>query len=149
MLSSFASAIAVTRVRRAGAARRHAPRRPGRYCAPIPCAANPPPLLVPRQNRPQLIAEAREGLVQRHAAPARIREDRLHPVINQRLHQNIGATVITSVARFVSAVAIFDSPSAVLQLDISICLLAITLSGPLEHLPSTFKNKAIMAKAQL
>ena len=48
-----------------------------------------PPLLVPRQDRPDPVAVARQRLVHRHARPAGIGEDDLDAVPHQRLDQNV------------------------------------------------------------
>ena len=50
-----------------------------------------PPLFVPWQDRPQFIGSHRERLVNRHAGPARIREDHVHPLANQGFDKNVGA----------------------------------------------------------
>ena len=47
-------------------------------------------LLVPRQDHADLVAEPRQGLVQRHARPAGIGENRVHAVVHQALHDDIG-----------------------------------------------------------
>ena len=52
----------------------------------------PAALLVPRQNHAELVAEAREGLVQGNARAARIGENRIHPVVHQRLHHDVRPT---------------------------------------------------------
>ena len=49
-----------------------------------------PPLLVPRQDRADPVAVARQRLVHRHARPAGIGEDDLDAVPHQRLDQNVG-----------------------------------------------------------
>ena len=46
-------------------------------------------LLVPRQDDAELVAEARQRLVQRDARPARIGENRVHPVVHQRLDDDV------------------------------------------------------------
>ena len=48
-------------------------------------------LFVARQNGPQAVADAGERLVDRHAGSAGISEDRVHAVIQQALHQNVGS----------------------------------------------------------
>ena len=48
------------------------------------------PLLVPRQDRPDPVAIARQRLVHRHARAARIGEDDLDTVPHQRLDQDVG-----------------------------------------------------------
>ena len=57
-------------------------------------------LLVPRQDHAHLVAEAGQGLVQRHARPARVGEDRVHPVVDQRLHDDVGPAGQLRAGRF-------------------------------------------------
>ncbi len=45
---------------------------------------------MPRQDGAQLLAEARQRLVQRHAGAAGIGENDFDAMIDQALHQNIG-----------------------------------------------------------
>ena len=47
-------------------------------------------LLVARQDRAQLVREAGERLVQRHAGAARVGEDRVDAVVHQRLDEDVG-----------------------------------------------------------
>lgn len=89
MLSSLASAIAVTRF---------VPPR-GRWC---PCRrpacrscghtlrGERPTLLVPRQDRANLVLVPRERLVERHARPARVGEDHVAAVADERLDHHVG-----------------------------------------------------------
>ena len=48
-------------------------------------------LLVPGKDDADLAAEAGQRLVQRDARPARIGENRVHPMIDQRLHDDVRA----------------------------------------------------------
>ena len=47
-------------------------------------------LLVPRKDRPQSVCGAGERLVQRHAGTARVGEDHVHTVADQRLNNHVG-----------------------------------------------------------
>ena len=58
--------------------------------AGVALGGEPAALLVPRQNHANLVAEPRQGLVQRNAGPARIGENRVHAVVHQGLHDDIG-----------------------------------------------------------
>ena len=58
----------------------------------VPLRGKSAPLLVPRQNDAKLVAESREGLVQRNARTAGIGKNRIHPVVHQRLDDNIRPT---------------------------------------------------------
>ena len=77
-------------VRRAGAAGGHADARLAGG-AGVALRREAAALLVPRQNRADLVVEARQRLVQRHAGPARIGEDHVDAVVDQRLHEDVGA----------------------------------------------------------
>ena len=54
-----------------------------------PWAAKRAALFVAGQDRPQLVREAGQRLVQRHAAAARVGEDRVDAVVHQRLDQDV------------------------------------------------------------
>ena len=72
-----------------GSAGGHAhPRPPGGAGIALGCKS--PPLLVARQDRADPILVAGEGLMQRHAGPARIGKDHIHAMGNQRFHYNVG-----------------------------------------------------------
>ena len=58
--------------------------------AGVALGGEPAALLVPRQDHADLVAEPGQGLVQRHARPARIGKNRIHAVVDQRLHDDIG-----------------------------------------------------------
>ena len=89
MLSSLASAMAVTRFVAPGPlVAMQTPTLPVR--AGVALGREPAALLVPRQDRADLVAEAGQRLVQRHAGPARIGENRVHAVVDQALHDDIG-----------------------------------------------------------
>ena len=76
-------------VRGAGAGGRHRDAHlAGR--AGYPLGGKRAALLVPRQDRSQFVRDARQRLVQRHAAAAGIGEDRLNAVPHQRLDQDVG-----------------------------------------------------------
>ena len=47
-------------------------------------------LFMPGQNHPNLIAKPRQCLMQGYASPAGISENRIHTMIDQRLHDDIG-----------------------------------------------------------
>ena len=59
--------------------------------AGVSLGGKPAPLLVARQNDADLTAKAGQSLVQWDAGPARIGENRIHAVVHQRLHHDIGA----------------------------------------------------------
>ena len=76
-------------VERARAARGHAHARPaGR--AGIALGREAAPLLMPRQDGADLVLVFRERLVQRHARPARVGEDHVHALADQRFDDHIG-----------------------------------------------------------
>jgi hypothetical protein len=76
-------------VRRSRAARRHADARLAGG-AGVSLGGESATLLVPRQDGADLPLEAGESLVQRHARPARIGEQHLDAMIDQRLDEDIG-----------------------------------------------------------
>ena len=75
-------------VRRAGTAGGHADAHLARAASDA-LGGERAALLVPRQDGAELIGEPRQRLVQRHAGPARIGEDRIDAVVHQRLDQDI------------------------------------------------------------
>ena len=85
----MASARPVTRLRAPGPGRRHHHSRLARG-AGIALGSEDPPLLVPRQDRADPVAIARQRLVQRHAGTARVGEDDLDSMTRQRLDQHVG-----------------------------------------------------------
>ena len=100
MLSSLASAMAVTRFVAPGPlVAMQTPGLPVR--AGVALGGEPAPLLVPRQDRAQLVFEPGEGLVQRHAGPARIGENHIHAMVHQRLNDDISASDHLTRAGFV------------------------------------------------
>ena len=76
-------------VRRAGPARGHAHARLA-GAAGDALGGKPAALFVPGQDGSQLVGKPREGLVQRHARPARVGENRVDAVVDQGLNQDIG-----------------------------------------------------------
>ena len=76
-------------VRRAGSARGHAHARLA-GAAGNALGGEPAALFVPGQDRSEPVGKPRERLVQRHARPARVGENRVDAVVDQRLNQDIG-----------------------------------------------------------
>ena len=76
-------------VRRAGAAGGHADAELA-GAAGVALGGERAALLVPRQDRAKLVAEAGERLVQRHAGPARDRRRSFDAVVHQRLDEDVG-----------------------------------------------------------
>ena len=113
MLSSLASANGGDQVGGARSAGGHA-NADASGAAGVTLGGKTAALFVPGQNHPNLIAEPRQGLVQRHARAARISENRIHAMIYQGLHDDIGpAGDLAFVVELVEG----DWPAADLELD--------------------------------
>ncbi len=76
-------------VQRTRAGGRHHHARPARGPR-ISFGGEDAPLLVSRQDRANPVAKSRQGLMERHARAARISEDDLDPMANERLDQDVG-----------------------------------------------------------
>ena len=83
MLSSLASAMAVTRFVAPGPAGGHADAHLAGATG-VALGGEPAPLLVPRQDDPNPVPESGQRLVQRDAGPARVGKNRVHAVVDQR-----------------------------------------------------------------
>ena len=88
--SILASAMQVTKLVAPGPlVATQTPGRPG--AAGVPLRRETAALLMTRQNGANLVLKARQGLMNRHAGAAGVGEHHLDAVVDQALHENVGA----------------------------------------------------------